>query len=82
MKEYMKYADDYLFFKLREYLREREEMQHARDMISNKSVLAYLSLTASINRLSKKIDAVLAVLTHRDYTQKMINDQLTKIDTE
>ena len=82
MKEYMKYADDYLLFKLHQYLQEREEMYRARDMISNKSVLAYLSLTASIKHLSKKIDAVFAVLTHRDYSQQTINEKLAELDKE
>lgn len=82
MKEYMKYADDYLIFKLHEYFQERTKMYQARDMISNKSVLAYLSLTASIKHLSKKIDAVFAVLTNRDYSRQEINEKLAAFDKE
>lgn len=78
MKEYMKYADDYLFMKLKEYKRSQTELLKAREMISGHSVLAYLSVTANIRNLQKKIDAVIKVLTNRDYSLETINETMNK----
>ena len=78
MKEYMKYADDYLFMKLKEYKHSRNELFKAREMISGHSVLAYLSITANIRNLQKKIDAVINVLTSRDYSLKTIKEMISK----
>jgi hypothetical protein len=76
MKEYMKYADDYLFMKLKDYNYQKTELLKAREMISGHSVLAYLSITASIRTLQKKIDAVVGVLTNRDYSEKDIQNAI------
>lgn len=78
MKEYMKYADDYLFMKLKEYKHSRTELFKAREMISGHSVLAYLSITANIRNLQKKIDAIIKVLTNRDYPLETINEMMNK----
>lgn len=70
MKEYMKYADDYLLFKLEEYKSQLKDFYNAREMIPNNSILAYLSITATIKHIEKKKEAVLQVLTHRGYNAK------------
>lgn len=73
MKEYRKYADDYLIFKLKGYRDEIADLQDALDIVGNKSLLAYLSLTSSIKRVKAKIDAIMAVLFERDWTEETIN---------
>lgn len=78
MKEYMKYADDYLLMKLKEYKNSQTELLKAREMISGHSVLAYLSITANIKNLQKKIDAVIKVLTNRDYSLDSIREIISK----
>lgn len=78
MKEYMKYADDYLFMKLKEYKHSQTELLKAREMISGHSVLGYLSITANIKALQKKIDAVIKVLTNRDYSLDLIKETISK----
>ena len=78
MKEYMKYADDYLLMKLKEYKHSKTELLKAREMISGHSVLAYLSITANIKTLQKKIDAVIKVLTNRDYSLESIREIISK----
>lgn len=78
MKEYMKYADDYLLMKLKEYKHSQTELLKAREMISGHSVLAYLSITANIKTLQKKIDAVIKVLTNRDYSLESIREIISK----
>lgn len=76
MREYENYTDEFLFKELINMSNEKHDLESALEIIPRNSVLAYLSVTASIKYLRKRINAIRLILNKRNYTDSQIDEMI------